>query len=205
MSVKNSNSESFATATFLENLKNKTSIPHKNLEDLPISKSIVDPKVTIAAYGLYLSLMHDVVQHLEDRIYPMVSEIIPDLIERRKLSLLENDLKHTSFEKKAHFLPFENTENVSIPFAMGMVYVIEGSTLGGRYILKNIQENLGFDEEKGASYFAGYGNKTGSSWKKFLQILTEFETRTDSENEIIAGAAYAFESIHKHFEKNSII
>lgn len=205
MSVKNSNSESFATASFLENLKKETSIPHKSLEDLPISKSIVDPKVTVAAYGLYLNLMQDVVQQVEDKIYPMVSEIIPDLKERKKSSLLENDLKYTPIGKKAHFLPFGNTEKVSIAFAMGMVYVIEGSTLGGRYILKNIQDNLGFDEEKGASYFAGYGNKTGSYWKKFLQILAEFEARTDSEKEIIAGASYAFEAIHQHFEKNSII
>ena len=203
MNIENIDAATSVEATFLENLKNKTSIPHKNLESLPISKSIIDPNVTVEAYGLYLSLMHDVVYNLEDKIYPKVSEIFPDLNARRKMSLLENDLKCTPIEKKEQFFPFGNTEKVSVPFAMGMVYVIEGSTLGGRYILKNIQENLGFDEENGASYFAGYGSKTGSSWKTFLQYLTDFERQTNSEDEIIAGAAYAFEAIHKHFSKHS--
>lgn len=205
MSVENLKADTSASVIFLENLKNKTSIPHKNLESLPISKSIVDPKITIEQYGLYLSLMHDVVKNLEDKIYPIVSDIIPDLNERRKSHLLINDLKFTPIEKKIDFSPFEDAGKVSIPFAMGMVYVVEGSTLGGRFILKNINESFGFNEEKGATYFAGYGNKTGSSWKKFLNSLTEFEAQTNSQEEIIAGATYAFDAIHKHLSKNSLV
>ncbi len=203
MSFENLKTESSVSATFLENLRNKTSIPHKNLESLPISKSIIDPKITIEEYGLYLSLMLDVVENLEDKIYPIVLNIIPDIEERRKAHLLINDLKYTSFEKRFNLFSFQNLEKISIPFAIGIIYVLEGSTLGGRFILKNVQENLGFDEEKGATYFAGYGNKSGNLWKKFLLFLTEFEARTNSEEEIIAGAAYTFETIHKHLSKNS--
>lgn len=88
---------------------------------------------------------------------------------------------------------------------MGIMYVVEGSTLGGRFILKNVQENLGYNEEKGASYFSGYGNKTGSFWKKYLNSLTEFESKTNSQEEIIEGADYAFRVIGKHLSENSTL
>jgi len=203
MSLENSNIDEPTTITFLDNLRSKTSASHKKLEALPISKSIVNPEITIEEYALYLSLMHDVVKNLEEDIYPVISDVIPDLNERKKAQLILNDLEFTKSEKKQNHSPFD-AAGISVPFAMGIMYVVEGSTLGGRFIIKNIQESFGFDEENGASYFGGYGNKTGSFWKKFLNALTDFETINNSEDEIIAGADYAFRAIHKHLSDNSV-
>lgn len=189
--------------TFLNNLRTKTADSHKGLEALPISKSIVDPKITIQEYAMYLSLMHDVVQDLEENIYPKLSEVISDLDARKKSQLILEDLKKIGFDKKQTLSPFKDASPISVPFAMGMMYVVEGSTLGGRFILKNIQESLGFTEENGASYFSGYGNKTGSFWKNYLNALTEFESKNNSEEEIIAGADYAFTRIGNHLSENS--
>lgn len=203
MSLENSTIDESITLIFLDNLRSKTSASHKNLESLPISKSIVNPKITIEEYALYLSLMHDVVNNLEEEIYPILSDVIPDLNERKKAQLILNDLKFTKSEKKQNHSPFD-TIGISVPFAMGIMYVVEGSTLGGRFIIKNIQESFGFDEEKGASYFGGYGNKTGSYWKRFLNMLTDFEAKNNAEEEIIAGADYAFGTIYKHLSENSV-
>jgi heme oxygenase len=203
MSVENLKVDESPTASFLNNLRIKTAASHKGLEALPISKSVVDPQITIEEYALYLSLMHDVVQNLEEDIYPVLSNLIYDLNDRKKAHLLVEDLKHIGSTKTQIISPFKNASEISVPFAMGIMYVIEGSTLGGRFILKNIQENLGFTEEKGASYFAGYGNKTGSFWKNYLNSLTDFEAQNKSEEEIIAGADYAFRIIGKHLSENS--
>lgn len=202
MNVENTTTAS-ESDIFLNNLRIKTSDSHKGLEALPISKSIVDPKITVEKYALYLSLMHDVVQNLEKKIYPMLSDVITDLSERKKTQLILNDLRQIGVEKKQNFSPFKNVSEITAPFAMGMMYVVEGSTLGGRFILKNIQENLGFTEENGASYFSGYGNKTGSFWKNYLNSLTNFEAENNSQEEIIAGADYAFQVITKHLSENS--
>lgn len=203
MSVENLTTDESATISFLNNLRTKTAESHKELEALPISKSIVDPKITIEEYALYLSLMHDVVQDLEENIYPILSGVISDLNERKKAHLILNDLRNIGIEKKQLSFPLKNASEISVPFAMGMMYVVEGSTLGGRFILKNIQESLNFNEENGASYFSGYGNKTGSFWKNYLNSLTHFETQNNSEEEIIAGADYAFRVIGEHLSKNS--
>lgn len=202
MSSYNSNSEEVATASFLDNLRSKTAASHTGLEDLPISKIIVDPKITTEDYVLYLNLMHDVVKNLEDNIYPILAPVIDDLDQRKKVPSLVNDILFAKGEIKQYEAPFDTT-GISTAFAMGLMYVVEGSTLGGRFILKNIQEHLGFNEENGASYFSGYGNKTGSVWKKFLNALTDFESESNSADEIIAGADYAFNAIHKHLAENS--
>lgn len=202
MSLENSNQEEIATISFLDILRSQTTPSHTGLEDLPISKIIVDPKITNEDYILYLNLMHDVVKNLEDNIYPILNPIVDDLDQRIKAPTLVNDILFAKGEIKTYQAPFNTTE-ISIPFAMGIMYVVEGSTLGGRFILKNIQQSLGFNEENGASYFSGYGNKTGSFWKKFLNILTDFESETNSGDEIIAGADYAFSTIHKHLGENS--
>lgn len=193
------NNELTATETFLERLRAKTSVAHTNLEQLPVSVSIVNPNVTNDQYVHYLNLMHDVVKQAEEEIFPALTAFVPDLNERNKTSLLENDLKTLGVSKTKSQKPFENADSMSPAFAMGVLYVIEGSSLGGRVILKNIHTALGHTEEEGASYFAGYGNQTGSKWKSFLNALTTYEAQTNNEEEIIAGAEYAFTTIGRHF------
>jgi len=186
--------------TFLDQLRAKTTDSHTNLEQLPVSISITSPDITNASYAHYLDLMYDVINQLETSIYPVISPIVTDLDSRMKLHLIEKDLV-TLNHTKAHFsTPFGDEAKLhSLPFAMGIMYVVEGSTLGGRYILKNIEAVLKLDDTNGALYFAGYGNKTGSTWKNFLNVLTAYEQENDCGDEIIAGADFAFQSIHNHF------
>lgn len=202
MSVEKLTKEQAAAVSFLDNLRSKTSESHKQLELLPISQAIVDPTITVAQYAMYLNLMYDVIENLETKIYPILNEVISDLEDRKKAHFIVNDLKVIGVKRKEQISLFQDVHKMSVPFAMGIIYVVEGSTLGGRFIVKNIQESLGYDEENGASYFSGYGNKTGSFWKKFLNYLTDFETLTNSQQEIIAGADYAFTIIAKHLSEN---
>lgn len=188
------------TATFLEKLRTTTAESHKSLEALPISMSIMNPKVSKQEYGLYLTLMYDVVNDIEANLFPQVSGIITDIEERKKTQLLENDLQYLDTPKSGFTFPVTgNKEEISLPFALGIVYVIEGSTLGGRVILKNISGVLGYDEANGAQYFSGYGNTTGSHWKNFLAQFSAYAASCGCEDEIIAGAEYAYNAIAGHF------
>lgn len=185
--------------TFLEQLRANTADSHKNLESLPVSASITSPTVTTEAYAHYLKLMYDVIKDTENNIFPLLQNIFPDLETRRKLEWINADLAFLNHSKINSKLPFsENSKTFSVPFAIGILYVVEGSSLGGRFILKNLQSALGY-EENGVSYFNGYGNKTGSSWKNFLNNLTEYGEKNGNSDEIIAGADFAFKAIHKHF------
>lgn len=174
------------TSTFLDHLKTRTHTSHKKLESLPVSASILSETMTMQDYAHYLQLMYAVVQETETFIFPILSHLIPDLESRRKTPLLENDLAFIGSEIKPPNRVF-NTTDFSFPFALGILYTVEGSSLGGRFILKNIQSVLGLDEKDGAQYFAGYGNKTGSYWKNFLHILTEYEQQNDCLRKLSQG------------------
>ena len=77
--------------------------------------------------------------------------------------------------------------------ALGSLYVMEGSTLGGQVIMRNVTLRLGFDDRFGCSYFAGHGANTGAMWRSFLARLDEAPT---AEAERIAnGASATFERL----------
>ncbi len=192
-----------ATETFLERLRSVTALSHKNLEGLPVSVSIMDPEITKQQYILYLALMQDVVRDTENNVYPIVKGIVEDIDDRRKASQLESDLAYLGYTGQSNAMPLTDGMSITPGFAMGIMYVIEGSSLGGRVILKNISSALGFDEANGAKYFAGYGPVTGSRWKKFLDVLVSYEEENSNEDEIIAGANHAFDAIAAHFTKAS--
>ncbi|CAD0007246.1 biliverdin-producing heme oxygenase [Flavobacterium chungangense] len=192
------NLTSLVPSAFLSDLKNKTSDSHRKLESLPISASILSPHMKISDYIHYLSLMYDVHKNTENVIFPLLSEIITDLHERKKSHLIEDDLNFLKFNKRDSNSVFD-TQEITIPFALGILYVIEGSSLGGRFILKNISKIPGLDNGQGTVYFQGYGDTTSNFWKNFLGYLSEYEENHNCGNAIIEGATYAFDSIYNHF------
>ncbi|PXY46718.1 biliverdin-producing heme oxygenase [Flavobacterium hydrophilum] len=196
------NSTSLVSSAFLSDLKNQTSDSHRKLESLTISASILSPDMKILDYIHYLSLMYDVHKNTESVIFPLLSEIITDLDKRRKSHLIEEDLDFLQYNKTDSNNVF-STKEITIPFALGILYVIEGSSLGGRFILKNVSKIPGLDNGHGTLYFQGYGDTTGTFWKNFLGFLSEYEENHNCGNAIIEGAIYAFNSIYNHFRSIS--
>lgn len=193
------NLTSLSSSNFLVDLKSRTADSHKKLESLSISASIISPDMKLSDYVHYLCLMHDVHKNTEDLVFTLLYNVIDDLNQRKKAHYIEDDLLYLN-HNKAVITPVFNTSEMTVPFALGVLYVIEGSTLGGRFILKNITTIPGLDNGQGTSYFNGYGEKTGSYWKSFLNFLEEYEQIYNCRETIIEGAIYAFDSIYNHFE-----
>lgn len=188
------------TLAFSDRIKSATAEAHRRLESLPISQSIVSPSLDNDRYAHYLQLMRDVVRDLELKVYPLITPVFDDLEIRRKLDVIQSDLLHIGAADVEDRSVFGGISGWSIPFAAGVAYVVEGSGLGGRFILGHVRQALGYDEGGGGRYFFGYGNATGQFWKRFLDQLTRFESETGSGGDIIAGADFAFNAIHRHFE-----
>ena len=55
--------------------------------------------------------------------------------------------------------------------AVGCLYVLEGSTLGGQIILRRAAERLGIDADTGAGFFHGYGAQTGAMWRGLVDAI----------------------------------
>lgn len=188
---------------FLKNLRSGTGPMHVALEANPVSASLMDPDLSMAGYIRYLALMAEVISFTEKVIFPAVSDIVTDVDQRRKLPAIHHDLSVLAATPSAAPVFHPDATAFTVPFAMGYMYVTEGSTLGGRVILKHVQEKLQIDEAHGAGFFAGYGADTGVKWKTFLATLTRYAQHSGNGEEIIKGAQHAFAAIDRYFADNS--
>jgi heme oxygenase len=88
-------------------------------------------------------------------------------------------------------------EPVSVVFgsrsaAMGGLYVLEGSMLGGRILLPRARRALGVTEAVGGRFLAGDGANTGRRWRRLIQALGEIPARGQKADDAEGGAREVF-------------
>jgi heme oxygenase (biliverdin-IX-beta and delta-forming) len=104
----------------------------------------------------------------------LLDEALPDFDSRRKLPLLARDLRVLSrcvdsLEGLARCPTLPRCEDASS--ALGCLYVLEGTTLGGRALLPLVEGRLGLDPEFGAAFLANYGNRASRMSGRFAAAL----------------------------------
>nr|WP_321410778.1 biliverdin-producing heme oxygenase [uncultured Allomuricauda sp.] len=119
--------------------------------------------------------------------------LIPDISERKHTQRILTDL-----ELLEHGLPMEFPKSqlkISSPsYALGVLYVIEGSTLGGQVISKMIHNHLYLEGVDATNYFGSYKELNGDMWKKFGDRISEIENSVD-QKELFQGAKDTFDSL----------
>ncbi|WP_284461626.1 biliverdin-producing heme oxygenase [Chryseobacterium sp.] len=169
-----------------EYLKQNTANYHDAAEKLFNSEKIFNKTFTLEDYKKIIHTNYLLLLHSEDKIFTSLSEKYSEklqLNERKKLSLIEKDLKSLSLNNQevSHDLEFNNEHE-----ALGAMYVIEGSTLGGNVIAKQLSKTEGFDEVT-FNFFGCYQENTGPMWKNFKKVL-DTEVREENYNEVLSGA-----------------
>ena len=178
---------------FFKRLRQETAESHQKLEDNPLSRAILSPSVSLKDYQTYLAALFGVAIACEDQVFPAIPHIITDLHSRYKSRLIIDDLLATGFsEAEIDALPVYRFEFSSAAEALGIMYVLEGSTLGGKILHRHIHEVLGLTPENGASYFWGYGAQTGNLWKSFISSLTQFVDENEERDGVIDSAKKTF-------------
>lgn len=148
---------------------------------------------TVENYRTILKAFHQVHQHLESELKKVseLSSILPDLEERWKLASLQKDLALAQDLQSISF-PFGN---FNLSQALGVLYVLEGSTLGGQVILKNLKQKSGFESED-FHYYNHYGLETGKYWQIFLSTLEKAsQSGRINSQECVQAARHTFELI----------
>ena len=133
-----------------------------------------------------------------------LDELPLNLAARQKKPLLKLDLTSLDWnESTIQALPLcaDLPALDSVPQALGCLYVLEGSTLGGQIISRHLQERLGITPENGGRFFASYGPAVGSMWKAFGETLTAYNTSTFIEDAIVGSAIQTFTAFGCWFQK----
>ncbi len=119
----------------------------------------------------------------------------PLLAERARTHLLERDLATLHAP-----LPLELAGDLpslhSTASLLGSMYVLEGSRLGGQYLVRDLETRLGLTPQQGLSFFYGFGLETGSRWKAFCWLLESNVTSAMSA-EVIPAARQTFAAFQR--------
>jgi hypothetical protein len=80
--------------------------------------------------------------------------------------------------------------------APGGLHVLEGATLGGKVIEREVHRRLGLDRASGTSFFGAYGSQVLPRWRELCAVI-EREARTLGVDPIAESARATFDAIEE--------
>lgn len=138
---------------------------------------------------------------VEKAISSYIHTVLPDYSERRNSSNIKTDIEELGGTIKK--LPLAATTEVKDPIqAMAALYVLEGSIMGGPYIVQMLQKK---GIEKGFSFFNGYGNESGLKWATFTSALNILPQTESDVAKAVDTAQETFKRFGDVFETASYI
>ncbi|HXF43301.1 MAG TPA: biliverdin-producing heme oxygenase [Pyrinomonadaceae bacterium] len=173
----------------LESLRQKTRPIHEKLEQVV---DVFTAAKDIESYGKLLKGFYRFYLAYETSLNnSLLLEYGFDYEKRRKLPLLIKDLDSLGVDTgdvvavENGLLPdLENPDS-----AFGSLYVVEGATLGGQVISRQLNEKFQIGKDNGAAFFTNYGSNARQMWLDFVEALTKYSRLSTSNTEVIVDSA----------------
>ena len=174
-------------------LREGTADLHASLESaLPLGS--ID--LTLASYGQLLQGFRGYFAAWEQSAHNAAPAHLQDLLaERARTALLDRDLA-TLGQPPTPVLATDLPPLHPTAALLGSMYVLEGSRLGGQYLVRSLESRLGLTPEHGLAFFYGFGPQTGSRWKAFCEVLEQQVTDVTVDTSLSA-ARETFTSLHR--------
>ena len=178
-----------ATPPILARLRAETRPYHDAVEQNEFNQALAAGTPSAAATAQFLAKMYGFLQPYEAQLRQHADELGPawEIAERQRAHLILEDLAVPASE-----LPLcpAMPPLATLPQLLGAMYVLEGSTLGGQVLARQLAKaDIGLRR-----YFIGYGERTGPRWKAFCQLLADAAT-PDREDAIVQSAIHTFQHL----------
>lgn len=191
----------------LKAIKEATKVKHDEIEQNALMKSVADNTIHHKNYYYLLQKFYGFHKSAEKDLLDtsLWREYSFDIEMRRKTPLLQKDLEFLGYSDDFASIPLCET----MPFMksdaarLGFLYVVEGSTLGGQVLSRQLKQKFDFTKEEGASYFNSYGKENlRDMWFGFQNLLESFAIQNPSKtDEIIDTAINTFDKLNIWLEK----
>lgn len=181
-------------------LKTGTQDIHRSLEE---RVPLLDPHLRLSTYLSFLQAMWGIYTPMEKQLRREMESakgLGPEDMDRRyKSQWLRSDLSTLGQRSDeidrlplTSFLP-----QVDTPARLwGCLYVLEGSTLGGRVLTRHVCQTLAVSPESGARFLASYGPEVGGMWNCFQTALRARVSSPESIAEATASARATFTAFY---------
>lgn len=187
----------------LQDLRAGTAELHIALEKrLPFFSDTLDlqafERLMRAYYGFY--------QPLESALQD--SGEIPadfDLVSRLKTPTLQRDLQALGASGGEFSLCRQLPAIDSAAACLGVLYVLEGATLGGQILRREIATRLNLGADNGAAFLDIYGAATGRRWRDFIEYLGSRPMDADEREVVVAAAHTTFSCFEQWLESQEVL
>lgn len=180
-------------------LREATAEAHAGIEALALMLRLTSEGVTLADYRHYLCAMAEVYAPLEGALYAALDPVVRERLGvTPKLPALLADLREQGIEWRPDAACSAALAARSLDALVGGLYVLEGATLGGRTIARQLRRRLDPRALGGATFLDFHGEHTGPAWRAFCTALDALrvEGRLD-QAALIEGALATFADIHQ--------
>lgn len=187
-----------------QELRDATAAPHRTLEKrLPFVSPDLDKDLYLrllkAYYGFYSTL---------ERQLDQVADLdASSLIGRHKVAALIQDLhmlglthEQISGLEACHELPPLSNRLQ----ALGVMYVMEGATLGGQVLSRIVKGKLSIDSQNGGAFLDVYGSTAGQKWRGFLSMLSVVDDPLHRA-QVVESALLTFSSFERWLERSAVL
>lgn len=192
-------------------LKEETKKYHDMLEAMSIPKKIYDMTITEEEYFDYLQVFYNIHKTIEAQMllfdedwkinnFAIQNYFRTELL-RKDIALFSNDVA----DEKALYKNIVLEKMLSFDEAIGYLYVLTGSTMGGKILSTKIEANfLNTPFEKANNYFKAFDANTNAMWFAFLHFLDIYLQSADSYEErqknILQGAIKCYKAVSRGFD-----
>ena len=175
----------------LPRLRAETRPYHDSVEANPFNQALTAGRVTTAETADFLARMYGFVQPYEAALRQHAATFGPEwqLEQRYRAPLILEDLARLGYPAAPPLCPAMPPLHTRAQL-LGAMYVLEGSTLGGQVIARQLAA-AGIE---GRIFFAGRAERTGPLWKQFTQLL-EAAAPAEDADALVASAILTFQTL----------
>ena len=191
----------------MQRLRSETSDLHSHAESRSLQREIARGEVDRSTFVAYLGQLYAVHYALESALrevlgaHPAIAAVAtPD---RMRVPDLERDLDFHGFARDdlrvgaaaERYVALVERVRDSDPIALlGGLYVVEGSTNGGRFLAQVLRKNWNLDGG-GVTYLDPYGANQPTVWAAFKSDMGAASFEPREEDAIVEMARHTFEAI----------
>lgn len=183
-------------------LRHATRKPHARLERHPLLQCLVRGPAEPADYAAVLAAFHAYHAAVEPRMLAVLEQenLIPaGYAYERRCDLLARDL--ADLGEPAATSPATSLPAMDPPGrCLGVFYVLEGASRGGRVLAPLLERRFGVDHRRGARYFNVYGARRDTQWSACRALICRAVADGVSLPGVVDAAGETFRTLHRHLE-----
>jgi heme oxygenase len=192
----------------MDRLRSETRPHHDRAEQSGFGTLVMDGGLQLELYVAHLTAWRRLLSHLETALRTSDDQIVQEVWHEglAKVPALDADidalssgglkLNDATAKAVASFISMIDDLAERDPTALlGILYVLEGSTMGGSVMKPRIADQLELENDRGLSYYGVYGNQVGVHFKAFRSTMAEAANGSGAEDRIVDAAKDTFDGV----------